>query len=663
MLCERMERGGAETHILTLADGLMKRGHAVSVASSGGVLADELEKRGVRHLRLPLDSHKVWNMLYCRRRLRHLLKSGKFDIVHSHSRLASLLCADIAKKSKVAFFSTVHAKFKVSPLTRRLSRWGDFPIAVSEDLRQYLYESYSVQPRLVEVIPNGVDTARFCPYGTRSRGRTVVFLSRLDGDCSLGARLLCEIAPRLYEKYSDLKIKIGGGGSALSDLQDLARRVNQSLSASVVECVGEVCDSAELLRGGDLFVGVSRAAIEAGLCGLPIILCGDEGYFGRLTEENFEGAFATNFSARGRAAAGADTLFEDICDAFSMYDRQSEQKIRELLLKNCSADSCVALTERHYLRNVRQPRQSGSSLLCGYYGYSNMGDDALLLASIERARREFEGEELCALTKNGRQDSRSFGVECIKRYSPLKVVRAIRKSDRFILGGGTLFQSETSRRSLFYYSSLVLLARLMRKEVIAWGSGIGRVSGRLDRALLRCAVSSCSSFEARDMRSLAIARHIISSRASEGCDLCESRERFLADERRASFLLERIFGGKPPRFVAISLKGNADTELRMRIARELLMKKEQGATLVFFVLCPHEDGKISREMAELVGGRVVEKLCFDDLCLMLRYAEELLSMRLHALIAARVAGCRAFALGNDEKILGYCRERTQNEGK
>ena len=33
--------------------------------------------------------------------------------------------------------------------------------------------------------------------------RKIVFVSRLDADCSLGAMALCKIAPRLAEKYPD----------------------------------------------------------------------------------------------------------------------------------------------------------------------------------------------------------------------------------------------------------------------------------------------------------------------------------------------------------------------------------------------------------------------------------------------------------------------------
>ena len=214
-------------------------------------------------------------------------------------------------------------------------------------------------------------------------------------------------------------------------------------------------------------------------------------------------------------------------------------------------------------------------------------------------------------------------------------------------------QNDTSRRSLFYYCTLVLLSHAFGREVIAWGSGIGKVEGRLSRAICRCAISKCSRFETRDLRSLALARHIVGTRAIDGVDLCERAGALCPDEARVNFLLGRIFGREIPRFVAVALKGNADIELRAEVARMLVADKERGREVVFFVMCESEDKTVSEEMARIVGGRVAENITLADLCGILRRADATYSMRLHALIASRLAGCPTFALGKEEKLSGY----------
>ena len=58
MLCDSMDCGGAETHVLTLSSALVARGHEVYIVSRGGRLVKELLRAGVKHLTLQLKLQK-----------------------------------------------------------------------------------------------------------------------------------------------------------------------------------------------------------------------------------------------------------------------------------------------------------------------------------------------------------------------------------------------------------------------------------------------------------------------------------------------------------------------------------------------------------------------------------------------------------------------------
>ena len=60
--------------------------------------------------------------------------------------------------------------------------------------------------------------------------RKIVFVSRLDADCSLGAMALCEIAPRLADKYPDLEIIIVGGGTEFAQIREQSREINNKIN-------------------------------------------------------------------------------------------------------------------------------------------------------------------------------------------------------------------------------------------------------------------------------------------------------------------------------------------------------------------------------------------------------------------------------------------------
>ena len=209
ILTDRLDIGGAETHVAQLAETLVALGNEVIVASSGGVVATELQKKGILHLRMPLASHSPFCWVRMRRKIRRLIADEKIDVAHAHARIPALLIHGI-RRFGCAEIVTVHAKFRAGLLRRLLSRWGENSIAVSEDLRAYLHDVYEIPMQRITVIPNGIDLKKFTPKAEKANSPTIriLFASRLDKDCSQGAELLCEIAPLIAENFPCVRITI-----------------------------------------------------------------------------------------------------------------------------------------------------------------------------------------------------------------------------------------------------------------------------------------------------------------------------------------------------------------------------------------------------------------------------------------------------------------------
>ena len=642
LLTDKMDIGGAETHVFSLARELRRTGNRVAVASSGGALARSL---GLPHYTLPLDKKDPASLVFCYFRLIRIVKSGGFDRIHSHARLPSLLGYLVAKKLGIRFICTAHAFFGISPLRRVLSRWGDATVAVSEDLKQYLIEGYALSPENITVIPNGVDIDLFSPADTGLSAPVVAFLSRLDGDCALGAYLLCDIAPRLARRFPDLRIAIGGGGDALVFVRERAEAVNSTLGFECVRVVGEVSDSSAFLRSASVFVGVSRAAIEAGLCGLPVILCGNEGYLGRLTDENFDLALSNNFCCRGCGRADADRLFEAVCDAVSSSREESlalMKRMRAVLDVRATAGRTLSIYEK-----VALPQGRPEALLCGYYGFGNMGDDALLRSSIERARREFPEVSVGALTRRPRRDGARFGVACRSRRLPFAVLSC----GKLIFGGGTLLQEDTSLRSLCYYSALIFLARARGAKIYLWGNGLGRPRSAIGQWLMKRCLDRCHYIGLRDGHSVDIAKSL-----TENPNIVLEDDLALsvvsAEESRARYLLFGLFGSYRdiPPFVIVAPRREGRTG---ELIRALKRAKREGYRLVFVAMHPDGDGRFSERLCRCLGGVMLRGICYSDLEAIARFSGGVYSMRLHALIAAKQSGVPFYSFSDDEKIKGY----------
>ena len=151
-----------------------------------------------------------------------------------------------------------------------------------------------------------------------------------------------------------------------------------------------------------LFVGVSRAAIEAMAHGLPVILLGNEGYLGLLNEKNLQLAQDTNFTCRGAKNATSDSLFCEIMRFFALSDHQKShlsELSRATVVANYSAEKMarrtIAIYEKTlYPTPVAQNGKKGAKeslkiAICGYYGHGNFGDESILRVVSRHVARKY----------------------------------------------------------------------------------------------------------------------------------------------------------------------------------------------------------------------------------------------------------------------------------
>ena len=280
MLTDKMEAGGAETHIETLALALTARGHAVTVLSAGGRIADRLEAAGVKQIRRRFAGRNPFRLLAALHAVANEARRGQYDILHAHTRTMGVLLSCLHSclhSNRAARVVTVHAaKFGIA--TDRMCR-NAAVIAVSEDLREGLLSHACAPAECIHVIPNGVDAARFSPPSPDlpPPPHSVLFVSRLDPDCARVAELLPEVIPALLGQFPDLSVTVAGGGRMVEHVRESANRVNRRAGREVMRAVGAVDDMAALYRAHRVTVGVSRVALEAAACGCRLVALADMG--------------------------------------------------------------------------------------------------------------------------------------------------------------------------------------------------------------------------------------------------------------------------------------------------------------------------------------------------------------------------------------------------
>ena len=332
MVLMGLEIGGAETHVAELAIELSRRGHEICVASNGGVYEEEIKKNGIKHFKLPLHTKRPSSMLKSYFGLKKIIKDGNFDIVHAHARIPAFICSRLHKKLKFRFITSAHWVFKTNFLLKRITDWGERSVSVSNDIKKYLIDSYGFKADRIDVTINGIDTAKFSSetdfsdikdeFGLGSGKFRIVYVSRMDTDRSAVAFNLINITPRLFEKYENLEIVIVGGGNDYQRLEKKAAEANAAIGKRVIITTGARTDINKFVASGDIFIGVSRAALEAMSAEKPVIIAGNEGYIGVFGEDKIDISIKTNFCCRGCEMPDDEKLFADVCSIADSSERQ-----------------------------------------------------------------------------------------------------------------------------------------------------------------------------------------------------------------------------------------------------------------------------------------------------------------------------------------------------
>lgn len=480
-----LDIGGAETHIVELAKELKHQGHDIIIVSNGGVYVPEITAAGIRHYDAPMHRRNVRDMRRARAILRDVIRREQPDIVHAHARIPAFLCGSLQKQMKFPFVTTAHWVFDASGVLRYLTNWGERTIAVSDDIKSYLIREYGLPPEHISVTINGIDTEKFSPavtgdkvireFGLDPAKPILSYVSRMDADRALVARQLIQIAPDLDRAVPGIQLLIAGGGNVFQELNEKAKEVNAALGRPCVTMAGPRTDINEIVAAGQVFVGVSRAALEAMSAAKPVIVAGNEGYHGLFGPDKLAEAQAGNFCCRGLPLSDPKTLLADVTAAFALSPEAREragaygrQVIFDYYSVRRMANDCLAMYEQVRRRRFRV-------VMSGYYGFSNAGDDAILEAIQQAIHGASDDISVTVLSNDPELTQKQYGMEAIPRFRMGKVFSALRHSDALLSGGGSLLQDTTSTRSLLYYLSVIRCAQWLGKPVMLYANGIGPV--------------------------------------------------------------------------------------------------------------------------------------------------------------------------------------------
>jgi glycosyltransferase involved in cell wall biosynthesis len=274
----------SNVHLQRWARALVEQGIKVSIISTGGPTAplpSALAAIPMVHIPTATSSmhphQRLLTLLRGWARVPGLLAALQPELVHLHSLptpAAVPILATIRRLVVSTWGSDVVQRDRRKERLYPLLLARAVQVTATSHYLARITASYLWQPRMVHVVPFGVDTTRFTPAQAPPADLRVGTLRHLEAN--YGIDVLVAALPLVLAKVPLLEVLIGGDGGLRLQLEQQARELNVM---SAVQWLGRVphADVPALLRKLSLFVNPSRAesfgvaALEAQACGLPVI--------------------------------------------------------------------------------------------------------------------------------------------------------------------------------------------------------------------------------------------------------------------------------------------------------------------------------------------------------------------------------------------------------
>ncbi|MCK5180215.1 MAG: glycosyltransferase family 4 protein [Candidatus Omnitrophica bacterium] len=367
-LSTHLNAGGITSYLFTMSKGLIRRGHQVHVATSGGNMEKEFSSIGVKLLTLNIRTKSELDpkIYFALSLLAKYIRENEIDLIHAQTRVTQVMGAWLKKLTGKPFISTCHGFFKTRLSRRVVPCWGDCVIAISTAVEKHLKDDFKVREERVFLIESGIDLEQFSLIDQSSRKElrarfdlgnapVVGIVARLSD--VKGQDILVEAMSRIVRDIPDAQLLLVGEGKMERALRENVERLNLNDHVRFFSIVDKTY---EMLSLFDIFAmpsrqeGLGLSIMEAQAAGLPVVASRvggipsliEDGNTGVLVEpenpDELAGAIVKLFGDRARMNTIGMAGREFIKETFSA-DKMLDKVIylyQQLAGKNHETDPC-----------------------------------------------------------------------------------------------------------------------------------------------------------------------------------------------------------------------------------------------------------------------------------------------------------------------------------
>ncbi|WP_067728643.1 polysaccharide pyruvyl transferase CsaB [Oceanobacillus damuensis] len=287
-------------------------------------------------------------------------------------------------------------------------------------------------------------------------------------------------------------------------------------------------------------------------------------------------------------------------------------------------------------------------VLSGYYGFDNVGDEAILFSIIQAIRNTREDVKITVLSNNPEATRQTYGVEAVNRWKLKEISDVLKFSDGLISGGGSLLQDETGWKSIPYYTGVMQIAKRHNTPVFIYAQGMGPINKWFSKWLVKLTLNKAADITVRDTDSQELLQKIgVRKTISIVPDPVMALD---GTSFTSNWLEEQALGD----FVAVSVRDwPTEQPYKQRIAECLDKVVRAGNKVVFVPMHGEHDAATSREVAGMMMENSTVSpadASIEEKIAIIGESRLLLGMRLHSLIFSAVTHTPFVALSYDPKI-------------
>jgi len=296
-------------------------------------------------------------------------------------------------------------------------------------------------------------------------------------------------------------------------------------------------------------------------------------------------------------------------------------------------------------------------LISGYYGFGNLGDEALLRVIIAQLKTRYPYGSIDVLSAKPEETAHELSVDATARWDAKAIRRAIERADVVLSGGGGLLQNATSLRSLVYYAGIIRAAARARRKAMIFAQSIGPLDF-WGRAVVKECCKGISAATVRDAQSA----ELLSALVPAGVQVERTADPvFLYDAPEEDVDLTREgLGPDAQPLVVVSIRKAPGMKDRLDVVARAAdrLAAQHAARVAFLAL----GGAADAELATLVIRKcksapvLLPDCALERAANIIRGAKAVVGMRLHALILAARYAVPFLAIPYDPKVSALCED-------